>query len=204
MPSIISWTIILSIGVTAISVWGLLTFAARRSLLDTMSRRHFGVTSGTFLFGWLVLACILGGSGLFQATPTRAFPALALGIVLLIVTGALLMSRSLSLKTVMEAIPLPWLVGVQLYRVLGFNFLLLSSLGRLPGEFALPAGWGDVMVGLPLLASATCSIKVTDGPVWRHWAGMSSGSSISSWRWPWDFSRLQDHSKHWLWRTLIC
>ena len=58
------------------------------------------------------------------------------------------MSRSLSLKTVMEAIPLPWLVGVQLYRVLGFNFLLLSSLGRLPGEFALPAGWGDVMVGL--------------------------------------------------------
>jgi hypothetical protein len=148
MPSIIAWTIQSSIVLIAISVWALLMFHAQGSALGTESRRRFGIVSGMYLFGLLALAFVLGGSGIFQAAPSRAFPALALGIVLLIVTGAWLLSRSSSLKTVIAAIPLPWLVGVQLYRVLGINFLLLYSLGRLPGEFAIPAGWGDVAVGL--------------------------------------------------------
>jgi len=59
-----------------------------------------------------------------------------------------LLSRSSALNAVIAAIPLPWLPGVQLYRVVGFNFLVLYALGRLPGEFAIPAGAGDVVVGL--------------------------------------------------------
>jgi hypothetical protein len=47
-----------------------------------------------------------------------------------------------------RADPPPWLIGIQLYRVLGLNFLVLYALGRLPAEFALPAGVGDVIVGL--------------------------------------------------------
>lgn len=93
-------------------------------------------------------AFVSGGSGIFQATRLRAFPALALGIALLILTGAWLLYRSSALKTVLAAIPLPWLVGVQLYRVLGLNFMVLYALGRMPGEFAIPAGWGDIAVGL--------------------------------------------------------
>jgi hypothetical protein len=147
MPSIITWTIQLSIVLIAFSVWGLLTFYAHRSALDTEARRLFGIASGLYLFGWLALAFILGDSGIFQATLSRAFPALGLGVTVLILTGAWLLYRSSVLKTVLATIPLPWLVGVQFYRVLGLNFLLLYSLGRLPGEFAIPAGWGDVAVG---------------------------------------------------------
>src|SRR5207245_6522612 len=62
--------------------------------------------------------------------------------------GAWLLHRSSALNAVSAAISLPWLVGVQLYRVVGFSFLVLYALGRLPGEFAIPAGAGDVVVGL--------------------------------------------------------
>lgn len=149
MPSIIAWTIGSSIVLMAFSVWALLTFSAHRSALDTEARRRrFGIASGMYLFGWLVLAFVLGSRGLFQSTPSREFPALAVWIALLIVTGAWLVYRSSALKTVLAAIPLPWLVGVQFYRVLGLNFLWLYALGQMPGEFAMPAGWGDVAVGL--------------------------------------------------------
>jgi hypothetical protein len=52
------------------------------------------------------------------------------------------------LKRALEAVPLQWIVGVQVYRALGFIFLILYAGGHLPGEFAWPAGVGDVMVGL--------------------------------------------------------
>lgn len=148
MPPFIAWTIVSSMVLIAFSVWALLTFYAQRSALDAESRRRFGIASGIYLLGWLVLAFVLGGSGIFQATPSRAFPALGLGIALLILTGAWLLYRSSALNTVLAAIPLPWLVGVQLYRAVGVIFLVLYALGRLPGEFAIPAGWGDVAVGL--------------------------------------------------------
>jgi hypothetical protein len=170
MPSIIAWTIGSSIVLIAGSVWALLAFYARRSSLDTETRRRFGVAAGAYLFGWLVLAFVLGGSGMFQATPSRAFPALALAIALLILTGAWLLYRSSALKIVLAMIPLPWLVGVQLYRVLGLNFLVLYALGRMPGEFAIPAGWGDVAVGL---AAPVVGYVLYQGYRWSCLAALS-------------------------------
>jgi hypothetical protein len=46
------------------------------------------------------------------------------------------------------------LVGVQCYRGLGGIFLVLHGLGLLPGEFALPAGFGDVLTALLALPVA--------------------------------------------------
>src|SRR6266581_1507640 len=148
MPSIIAWTISSSIVVIAFSVWGLLMFYAHRSTLETEARKRFAIASGFYLLGWLVLAFVLGSAGVFQATPSRAFSPVAVGIAVTFLTGMFLLSRSSALNAVIAAIPLPWLAGVQLYRVLGFNFLVLYALGRLPGEFAIPAGAGDVVVGL--------------------------------------------------------
>jgi hypothetical protein len=58
-------------------------------------------------------------------------------------------------------------VSVQVYRVLGLIFLVLYAGGRLPGEFAWPAGAGDVAVGLlaPLVGIAYARR-------WRGSAGM--------------------------------
>jgi hypothetical protein len=138
----------LSMVLIACLVWELLMFYAQRSALDAEAQRRFGFASGAYLFGWLVLAFVLGDSGIFQATASKTFPALAAGIGLLIFIGVWLLARSSALQTVLAALPLPLLVSVQLYRALGVMFLLLYGLGRLPGEFAIPAGWGDIAVGL--------------------------------------------------------
>lgn len=64
--------------------------------------------------------------------------------------------RSDEFRRALTAIPLPALIGAQYYRVIGGVFLVLYTLGALPAHFAIPAGWGDVTVGLaaPLLALA--------------------------------------------------
>lgn len=154
MPTVIVWTVSLSIFCIAFLVWGLLVFYARHSALETDKRRPFAIASGAYLFGWFVLGFALASGGVFQAAPTRVFPPVVLGLVLPLIAGLFLLYRSSALKTVLAAIPLPWLVGVQLYRVVGLNFLVLYTLGRLPGEFAIPAGAGDVVVGLaaPIVA----------------------------------------------------
>jgi hypothetical protein len=58
---------------------------------------------------------------------------------------------------VVDAIPADKLISVQVYRVIGGAlFLPLYAIGTLPGHFALPAGWGDLAVGLlaPFVALA--------------------------------------------------
>src|ERR1700720_3496408 len=49
---------------------------------------------------------------------------------------------------VLDAMPVTWLVALQLYRVVGSIFLATGLRGVLPSVFALPAGIGDVLTGL--------------------------------------------------------
>ena len=44
-----------------------------------------------------------------------------------------------------------WLIGLQIFRVVGGVFLIEMILGHLPGIFAYPAGLGDILVGLVAL-----------------------------------------------------
>jgi hypothetical protein len=55
---------------------------------------------------------------------------------------------------VLDALPPSWLVGLQVYRVLGGAFLVQLALGHLSPVFALPAGIGDVTVGVLALPVA--------------------------------------------------
>jgi hypothetical protein len=66
------------------------------------------------------------------------------------------MLLSPSVRRVLATASLPALIGVQVYRVIGLVFVILLAQGQLPAHFALPAGWGDVLVGLsaPLVALA--------------------------------------------------
>lgn len=45
-----------------------------------------------------------------------------------------------------------WLIGLQLFRVIGGVFLIEMSRGNLPAIFAYPAGLGDILVALVALA----------------------------------------------------
>ncbi|MGH9257087.1 MAG: TolC family protein [Vicinamibacterales bacterium] len=152
----IGWASFFSIVLIAIAVCAVFAFYARRAGLAPGQRDGFVVAFVVGLLGWLLLAAVLAGVGVFQASASRPFPTIALGLGLATVAGIILLSRSAALNAVVDAVPLPWLVGIQLYRVVGFIFLLLYGLAQLPGEFALPAGVGDVLIGLtaPVVAYA--------------------------------------------------
>ena len=106
------------------------------------------------LVGWLGAVFFLGAAGAFEGQPETRVPTIAFAVALPIVVGAVLLARSESFRRLVDAVPLPTLVGVQLYRVIGAMFLVAFAQDRLPAEFALPAGIGDVAVGLtaPLVA----------------------------------------------------
>jgi hypothetical protein len=148
MPAILTMAIVTSMCFLAFLVWGLLMFYTQRSEMDEAQKKRFSVSSGAFLLGWLLLSLVLGNNGVFQASHSTLFPVIALGIAVPILVGVLLLRHSPTLNRAIELVPIHWLVGVQLYRAFGVVFLALYAIGKLPAEFAIPAGVGDVLVGV--------------------------------------------------------
>ena len=151
------WTYILY---TCLTITGLVLLgiagALRRSGVDKERKRKIVRLAAFLLFGWLGLAATTGWFGAYRASVDRNFPFIALAIVLPIVIGIGLIRRSDAGRTILRATPQSWLIGVQFYRGLGSVFLILYGMGLLPGVFALPAGFGDVLVGLLALVVAAC------------------------------------------------
>jgi hypothetical protein len=103
---------------------------------------------------WAALAVVLARKGVFATTTDTTTPIIAFGIAVPVVAGVALL-RVAAVRRAIDRIPLQWLVGVQLYRVLGGVFLIAYARGdQMPAEFALPAGIGDIAVGLTALAVA--------------------------------------------------
>ena len=118
------------------------------------SRRRILRSTGTLLFGWMALGMLLGWLGVFRAGVDRKVPFIALGIGIPVILGIWLIRRSATAREILHAVPQTWIVGIQCYRGLGSMFLVLHGLRLLPGAFALPAGFGDVLVGFTALLVA--------------------------------------------------
>ena len=71
-----------------------------------------------------------------------------------VLVGLVLLTRSRRIVALLDVTPRSWLIGVQVYRVFGGTFLGAWVGGKAPGAFALPAGIGDVLVGLLALPVA--------------------------------------------------
>ena len=105
---------------------------------------------------WFTLVTLLGHAGAF-ATPPGAYPwPLLLGfgvpIALYAADRRFLGGR---LWQAVLALPPETLVRLQIFRIGGVFFLVEWARGHLPAGFALPAGIGDLLVGLaaPLVAA---------------------------------------------------
>ena len=96
-------------------------------------------------------------------------PTIQYGILLPILIGALMIWWSETTKRIIAAVPQQWL-SVQLYRALGVIFLILYAAGKLPGQFALPAGVGDIAIGLlaPIMGFAYARAHARQEDSWRH------------------------------------
>jgi hypothetical protein len=109
---------------------------------------------------WFALAVLLAALSAFATSYHRpAFP-LAAGIVIPVLVGAALLRRPGALTRALDAVPLRSLIAVQLYRVIGGVFVIGWALGHIPALFALPAGIGDIAVGL---AAPFVAARVADG-----------------------------------------
>src|SRR5437762_7088854 len=112
---------------------------------------------------WLILVWWIALAGGFRARP--GVPPIPPAIFLPIILGLIVLLPSKRIGAVLDAIPPSWLVGLQLYRVLGGIFLVGWLQGGISGEFALPAGSGDVLVGLLALPVAYLLHKGARGAV---------------------------------------
>jgi hypothetical protein len=130
-----------------------LWFAVRRSGLPAPKHMRVWSAMAVLFLGWFALAWLLGRADLFTRAANE-MPLIQFAIFPPILIGLALMLGTATGRTVAAAVPQSWLVGVQVYRSLGAMFLVLWARGTMPSEFAIPAGVGDIIVGLtaPIVA----------------------------------------------------
>ena len=156
-PLVGSWFWFLSFVIVGadILIAFVLLFGVHRALLGLgrtkADRVRIVSILGIVLFGWLVLALFLAWQGIFRSALNQEVPYIALAIGIPILVAALFIWGSKQIREIIAAVAQSQLVAFQFYRVLGVTFLVLYAAGQLPGIFALPAGCGDVMIGLSAL-----------------------------------------------------
>src|SRR5262245_12544722 len=161
MPPVIPWYITLIVIATsltiAVAAWKILSLSASQSGVPLSAQRRVSLGSAAVLGVWLGAAVLVAPKlgSLFARQGLRVPPVVFFAATAVVVVSTAIAVSS-NFRRVLAAAPVPIVVGVQLYRVVGAVFLILLSQGRLPAHFALPAGWGDVAIGLaaPLVALA--------------------------------------------------
>jgi hypothetical protein len=131
-----------------------LWLALTRTGFDTSTRIKVWLALAVPFTAWLATVWWLAVEGAFRPRPGAPTPALPIAIFLPLLLGLPLLLRSKRMGLLLDAAPASWLVGLQAYRVFGGIFLVAWSRGNMSGTFALPAGGGDVLVGLLALPVA--------------------------------------------------
>jgi hypothetical protein len=120
----------------------------------------FGRTTGgrvRIAFGlalWFVLVTILAAFNLLTYPGGLGAPGLGVAVFTPMVVLVVMVRRSPTLSRSLRAAPLSLLVGVHAIRILGWMFLALYAVGRLPAPFAPLAGAGDFLTGITALPLA--------------------------------------------------
>lgn len=91
---------------------------------------------------WLLIAIAAGASGVLASLVPPIPQLILLGLVLVLLAAFWLSSK---LKAWCLGIDLKVFMLFYLVRFVGIYFLILYSEGRLPYDFAVPGGWGDIV-----------------------------------------------------------
>ena len=162
MIPVIPWYITLIVLATslaiAVTVWRIFASGAARSGLPPATQRRVQTGLALFFGGWLAAALLLAPAPASLLARDRFYlsPLIPLFAVAGLGGAFLALLLSPALRRTLDAASLPAMIGVQLYRAIGLVFLVLLAQGQLPAHFALPAGWGDIAIGVaaPLVALA--------------------------------------------------
>jgi hypothetical protein len=108
---------------------------------------------------WTGLAAALGATNQFVGTNPIGPPVIGTVIALPLVATAIAVSISPSVRDALKGMSMPFLIGLNVWRVAGGFFLLLAAEGRLGGPFPYSAGWGDVITGALALPVAWLALR---------------------------------------------
>ena len=126
---------------------GLIWMGAMHMKAPAQSRYTIAGVLSVALIAWLAVAQHLGSANTYFATTETSVPTVLLGLMIPLIVATIGFWGSGNISSLVSAIPLHWIVAAQIYRVGGGIFLVLWADGRLPWQFALPAGIGDVTTG---------------------------------------------------------
>ena len=97
-----------------------------------------------FVTSWLFVAVLIGYSGVLRTTQLP-MPALGMAITFTLLI-ALALRRDYRERAL--GVGVRGLIALHLTRFVGIYFLWLYNHGLLPRDFAVPAGWGDIVVAV--------------------------------------------------------
>jgi hypothetical protein len=146
------WTLLLAAALGIPAVTGMVLY--RAAVITGRGRRAGISVAGAFATGWggwLLVSGYLAGAGVYSADGTPVFLAAAGGALVLLLLASRIppVAGILSDPRTSALLVLPHTL-----RILGVVFLILMIQGQLPAAFALPAGLGDIAIGVaaPFLA----------------------------------------------------
>jgi hypothetical protein len=115
--------------------------------------KYAKLTTG-LIFVWFLFSLTASALHLFRTEPDQ--PPLPFGLAVLVplVIFAVWSAVSPPFRQFLLELNPRTLTIVQAWRIAGFVFLVLYAYNILPGQLALPAGWGDIAIGAtaPLVA----------------------------------------------------
>ncbi len=147
----------------AVIALGLIWMGAARMDAPAQSRYTTAGALSVALIAWMAVAQYVGSANTYFATTETAVPTVLFGLLIPLISAAIGLWLSGNIASLVSAIPLPWIVAAQIYRIGGGMFLVFWADGRLPWQFALPAGIGDVTTGCLAVVVALLLAQKVDG-----------------------------------------
>jgi hypothetical protein len=118
-------------------------------VLNRFAPGHVGRSVGLALAVWLVATAFLASSGVYRPASDEAVPPIGIVLAVALATLGLAVAAVPQLRTVLgDPAAQPPLLALQVWRIEGIAFLVLLAVGQLPALFAVPAGVGDLTIGL--------------------------------------------------------
>jgi hypothetical protein len=104
--------------------------------------------TGGIIAAWFVFSLVASTLHLYTNAPNQPPLPMGLAAVTPIVIFLAWFFSSAEFRQFALSLSPRTLTVVQSWRIEGFTFLALAAYGILPGLFALPAGWGDIAIGV--------------------------------------------------------
>ena len=135
--------------------------AADAAVLIGLARISRGSKFAAFAVAstWTTLIVAIAALGGFAPGTTGPVPAAIIAFVVWLAAGLAAWFGSRAFRAAFRSVPLAALIGVNAFRILGLQFLLLHSAGRLANPFAAYAGWGDILTGLAAIPLAIMAVS---------------------------------------------